>query len=706
MERDSNGMSHAFSSVQPAPSIYKTLSRQKCDIVSIIHNMKTEIEVLKDELAELKKSGSNVADRDSEKKLSDEEIIAEIEDRNYRANNLILYNMSESQAESFAVRKEDDMSRCQNIVVPNGNNDNIKIRSCVRLGKYNQDKVRPLKIIFSFAQDAIDSLVVYRRLNINIVKSKDDVLSSEYFSSMFNVFRANKKGRGRGVLLAVKSHLSSKQLKLTSPVTDADLIGVKVHICYEEIFEYLEHESLISEKTLIVCDFNIPQYYNQMMQKENQQNLVTNAKGRLLDLILCSKDLKCTVMQSNTPVVDEDAHHPALSIILQVPAANLKELSFNFSRIKTKYNFRKGNYIELYRYLNNTDWSQLLVIKDVNVACDYFYSIIYDLLDRFIPKTPINTTTYYPVWYTPSIIGYIKRKRQLWKRYKKNKFDRVLSQINDLRRLIKKEIKVAYINFMVSAETNIKQDPKNVWAYINQKKNVSSIPGHVFNKGIELTDPQEIVNHFAIHFSDVFSSDNICDSFPVCDRESDIVSVLHNFVINTCDILDAVKKVSSNFTMGPDNVPAFLVKDCISCLCEPLCYLFNLIIAEAAYPNKWKSTKVIPVFKSGVRNNIENYRPIAIVSNFSKIFERIVANNLYSHVSNQLSPSQHGFIKGKSTSTNLCEYIQYISDSLESKKQVDVIYTDLSKAFDVVNHSILLDKLSKFGLCNIVEHLQ
>ena len=229
----------------------------------------------------------------------------------------------------------------------------------------------------------------------------------------------------------------------------------------------------------------------------------------------------------------------------------------------------------------------------------------------------------------------------------------------------------------------------------------------MFNNGIELTDPQEIVNHFAIHFSDVFSSDNICDSFPVCDRESDIVSVLHNFVINTCDILDAVKKVNSNFTMGPDNVPAFLVKDCISCLCEPLCYLFNLIIAEAAYPNKWKSTKVIPVFKSGVRNNIENYRPIAIVSNFSKIFERIVANNLYSHVSNQLSPSQHGFIKGKSTSTNLCEYIQYISDSLESKKQVDVIYTDLSKAFDVVNHSILLDKLSKFGLCsNLIKLFQ
>ena len=74
----------------------------------------------------------------------------------------------------------------------------------------------------------------------------------------------------------------------------------------------------------------------------------------------------------------------------------------------------------------------------------------------------MNTTTYYPVWYTPSIIGHIKRKRQLWKSYKTNKLERVLSQVNELKRLIKKEIIVAYINFMVSAETNINQDRKNL----------------------------------------------------------------------------------------------------------------------------------------------------------------------------------------------------------------------------------------------------
>ncbi|KAJ3656561.1 hypothetical protein Zmor_015631 [Zophobas morio] len=120
-----------------------------------------------------------------------------------------------------------------------------------------------------------------------------------------------------------------------------------------------ENVGHLTGSNIPLCDFI---NFNDLQQ----QNLVTNAKGRLLDLILCSKNLKCTVMQSNTPVVDEDAHHPALSIILQVPAANLKESNFNFSRIKTKYNFRKGNN----RYLNITDWSQLLVIKDVNVACD------------------------------------------------------------------------------------------------------------------------------------------------------------------------------------------------------------------------------------------------------------------------------------------------------------------------------------------------
>ena len=107
-----------------------------------------------------------------------------------------------------------------------------------------------------------------------------------------------------------------------------------------------------------------------------------------------------------------------------------------------------------------------------------------------------------------------------------------------------------------------------------------------------------------------------------------------------------------------------------------------------------------PIFKSGDKSSVKNYRPIALLSNFSKLFETIFSNVIYSHVINYIVPQQHGFVKGKSTTTNLYEFTQFVSSALDNNFQVDVIYTDLTKAFDRVNHCVLLKKLEMFGFCN------
>lgn len=382
--------------------------------------------------------------------------------------------------------------------------------------------------------------------------------------------------------------------------------------------------------------------------------------------------------------------------------SDYNELRFATCNEDLRYNFRKGNYFGLYNALCNKDWSRLMSIANVDDACSYFYKEIYELLDAYIPKCPMRTSVH-PVWFTPNIIEYIKRKRRLWKRYTKFKFQRDLNQVNALRKLIKREIKKAYANFVSAAEHDIKKNPNKLWSYINLKRNNTSIPGNMFFQNEELMNPQDIVNSFAKYFKSVFVSDT-SDS-PVCDTSCDASIFLHSSVISAEDIYGAAKKLKPNFTAGPDCVPSFFVKDCVSCLCDPLCYLYNLVIRDAYFPTNWKSAKVTPVFKGGNRHDIQNYRPIAVISNFAKLFESIVAKCLFSHVSGLINDSQHGFIQGRSTSTNLCEYVQFISNHLDSRKQVDVIYTDLSKAFDVVSHDILLTKLSKIGLCDKLVNL-
>jgi hypothetical protein len=122
------------------------------------------------------------------------------------------------------------------------------------------------------------------------------------------------------------------------------------------------------------------------------------------------------------------------------------------------------------------------------------------------------------------------------------------------------------------------------------------------------------------------------------------------------------------------------------------------ILRSGEYPFMWKVGRVCLIFKYGDRSLIiNNYRPITILSNFSKLFEFVLYRFIYSNVRYHISESQHGFVSLRSTITNLVCITDYITNALDNNTQVDVIYTDFSKAFDKLNHNILLSKLSAFG---------
>lgn len=125
--------------------------------------------------------------------------------------------------------------------------------------------------------------------------------------------------------------------------------------------------------------------------------------------------------------------------------------------------------------------------------------------------------------------------------------------------------------------------------------------------------------------------------------------------------------------------------------------MFNLSLSTGIFPASWKESFIVPLHKNGCRSNIENYRGIAKLSGIPKLFEKLVTLKLVHSIQSIISPCQHGFLKGKSTVTNLLEFTSYVFSSFSSKLQTDVIYTDFSKAFDRVDHRLLLLKLDLIG---------
>ena len=169
---------------------------------------------------------------------------------------------------------------------------------------------------------------------------------------------------------------------------------------------------------------------------------------------------------------------------------------------------------------------------------------------------------------------------------------------------------------------------------------------------------------------------------------------------STYEIRNIIKSLKSKNTYGYDEISNRIIKLSSPYIISPLTYICNVALSSGVFPDRLKYAIVKPIYKKGSKQDISNYRPISLLTSFSKVFEKIIYNRLYTHLemNNILVQEQFGSRMKHSTEQAAFSLINCILTAMNNKQVVGGIFCDLHKAFDCVQHKILLDKLKFYGI--------
>lgn len=398
-------------------------------------------------------------------------------------------------------------------------------------------------------------------------------------------------------------------------------------------------------------------------------------------------------MHDSLPFVPEDVYHPALSISCSftAPARLLETIESS-----KKWNFRKCNFTMLNEHLSSIDWA-FLEHCELDVGIDMFYSILYRLFEECVPLKKVFASNRFPCWFSRSTVNLLNRKNRAYQLYKKSKKSEHYLNFSTLRSQSKSAIKSDYDKFILSTEDRVHENVQHIWSFMKSKQKQDGYP-RTMNDSVQgiLPNDSVVANAFVEVFQSNFTSPMVNSYEPFTTLSPN--DVLCNFDLVESVILEKLLLLDVNMAPGPDQVPSSVLKCCAENFVKPLYLLFSKSLSTGEMPNIWKISYVIPVHKKGDRSMVNNYRPISKLSSIPKLFESILTDQLSSHFRSYLSEKQHGFVVGKSTSTNLLLFREFLIDSVENGFQVDAIYTDLAKAFDSVDHNRLLYKLNSLGI--------
>ena len=311
---------------------------------------------------------------------------------------------------------------------------------------------------------------------------------------------------------------------------------------------------------------------------------------------------------------------------------------------------------------------------------------------------------------TSAILISRKRKNLLCRQSLRSHSLLAINEFKNYRNLYKKVIhtakKLYFERQLLANQKNLRKTWQILFSAIHKTTKKHNALSHIRVNGQDISDPSLMACHFNDFFSGI-AAKTVQNINPPAKNPTDLITQVHNkFKFNhlsKTQIVEATKMLLDKKTPDHTGVSTNFIKQIIYSILDPLCHIFNLSFSTGIVPTQLKIAKVIPIFKSGDKSNMDNYRPISLLSTFSKILEKIVASRLYNFLDSEkiLSKWQFGFRSGHATVHPMTHFLNRIADSFNSKKHSIAIFCDLKKAFDTCDHDILLLKLDKYGISDI-----
>lgn len=573
----------------------------------------------------------------------------------------------------------------------------------------------------------------------------DEISCCQFNKFILAASYCRKTASGGGVCIYVRNNITFKVINLEKlcqdKVLEASCISISslklciiavyrspISINLETFFKYFE-KILVETKPLqryqIICgDFNID---------TNECDNVTNTFKNVLSQF----NLKCTISEAtrttltskstldniitnlnskhykSTNYVTALSDHDAQIMIIEKAIVGGNSMSTKTVKVSKKRKFNEDNIAYFNSLLQNETWYNVYTQSNPDLAWNEFLNIFSIIFEHTFPKVTVKEHSVHAnKWMTNGLYVsynklrslhtskrnnqsethrmYTKKYEKIYKKliaeakklYNSKIINLSLNKSKQMWKLIKNEIKQGdnHINLSIKIRDNLINNPKLIANEFN--KFFSTIPHTLINKACEHTNNSKttqkgntmssIKNHKSMFFTPV--------------SEDDITKIINN--------------LKTKNSSGLDQIPITLIKKCCHSIKSPLTYIFNICLSEGTFPDRLKWAKILPIHKKGDATNMNNYRPIAILSSFSKILEKIIANQLVSFLGkyNIISQNQFGFMKGKSTEQAIYCFINKVISSLDKQQYVLGIFADLSKAFDCVDHNLLLTKLEAYGV--------